>query len=108
VLEELDVDPPFAAALRASAAHCLPTPPATLLWLAACEERTAACYENAESLVWRDAGTLLATVGLTAHAMGLQAATLGVTGEPLISKTVWSMSVFGVGAMNLAQPAGVR
>jgi SagB-type dehydrogenase family enzyme len=108
VLEEMDTEPAMNSQLRGLAAHCLPVPPATLLWLAACSERTSACYENAESLVWRDSGGLLATLGLVAHALGLQAATVGVTGEPLISTTVWSMSMHGVGAINLALPDGVR
>lgn len=101
-LQELDVEPALSNALRSLAETCLPTTPATLLWLIACDERLAGRDEVAKSLVWRDAGALLSTIHLTAHALGLLAAPLEVTGEPQLSQITWSMPVCGVGAMNLA------
>jgi SagB-type dehydrogenase family enzyme len=41
-------------------------------------------YEHAESLVWRDAGALLATLHLTAMALGLNSTILGILGAELV------------------------
>lgn len=103
-LHELAVDSSTGSRLRSLAEECLPSQPATLIWLAACEERTASRYINGESLIWRDAGGLLATIALAAQALGLAAAQLGITGQPVIAQLPWSHAMFGVGAMNLSQP----
>lgn len=60
----------------------LPATSATLLILAAEPGKTAAKYEAAESLVWRDAGVLLGFLAVAAEALGLNYCPLGVTGEP--------------------------
>ena len=44
--------------------------------------KTASKYENPESLVWRDAGTLLGYMSLVAEALRLQFCPLGLTGDP--------------------------
>lgn len=42
--------------------------------------RTAALYENADSVVWRDAGCLLSTLHLTATWLGLGSCLMGLVG----------------------------
>ncbi len=76
----------------------LPAPDATLILLAAEVAKTAAKYESAASLVWRDAGALLATMGLTAHALDLGFCPLGVTGEPWVGRLLEQQGLSGVGA----------
>jgi SagB-type dehydrogenase family enzyme len=71
---------------------------ATIIMFAAQFDRTLSKYEYGESLVWRDAGALLATISLVAEAIGLHSCALGVTGEPLLSKLLRSNDrVVGVG-----------
>ena len=60
----------------------------TLLWFVAQFGRTASRYENPETLVWRDAGALLATIGLVSEALGLACCGVGATGEPLVSRAL--------------------
>lgn len=76
----------------------LPAPDATLVLLAAEVGKTAAKYDHPASLVWRDAGALLAVMGLAAHALGLGFCPLGVTGEPWVSRLLEQRGLFGVGA----------
>lgn len=71
---------------------------ATIIMFAAQFDRTLSKYEYGESLVWRDAGALLATISLVAEALGLHSCALGVTGEPLLSELLRSNDqVVGVG-----------
>lgn len=76
----------------------LSAPNATLILLAAEVGKTAAKYEHPASLVWRDAGALLAVMGLAAHAVSLGFCPLGVTGEPWVSGLLEQQGLFGVGA----------
>lgn len=57
---------------------------ATVLWFAAQPDRTMSKYRNAESLIWRDAGALLATCGIVAEALGLALTPVGLTGDSLL------------------------
>jgi nitroreductase len=59
-----------------------------LIALAAESGRTAAKYENAESLIWRDAGIALGYMSIVAEALGLTFCPLGVLGEPYVSAVV--------------------
>lgn len=56
----------------------------TTLQFVADVERAEAAYENGESLVWRDAGALLAVIALVADALGFAATPLGRVGETVI------------------------
>lgn len=76
----------------------LAAPEATLVLLVAEVGRTQAKYQHAASLVWRDAGALLATMGLAAHALSLDFCPLGVTGEPWASSLLEEHGLVGVGA----------
>lgn len=81
----LDCDTPVVERLAATAQEVLPHQRGVTMWFAAQFERTLSKYEHGESLVWRDAGALLATLHLTAEALGLSYCALGHTGEPVIS-----------------------
>ena len=76
----------------------LPAPHATVILLAAEVGKTAAKYDHPASLVWRDAGALLAVMGLAAHALSLAFCPLGVTGEPWVGRLLDQQGLFGVGA----------
>lgn len=76
----------------------LPAPEATLLLFAAEPGLTAAKYEAACSLVWRDAGALLGTMAMAAESLGLSFCPLGVTGEPWIGRLLDQPGLTGVGA----------
>lgn len=60
--------------------------------------KTMAKYKSACSLIWRDAGVLLAHLGLAAEALRLNFCALGVTGEPWVSSLDDQNRLFGVGA----------
>ena len=73
---------------------------ATLLWFAADYDLMNSKYEHSESLVWRDAGALLATICLVAEALKLGCCPIGITGEPYISAMLNSSGrVAGVGGI---------
>jgi SagB-type dehydrogenase family enzyme len=72
----------------------------TVVWFAADIAKTLANYEDGETLVWRDAGAMLATVSLAAEALNLNCCSLGSTGEPFISQIIPSnRSLYGVGGL---------
>lgn len=57
-----------------------------LLGLVAEPGKTAAKYENHETLVWRDAGVVLGYMSLVAEALGLTYCPLGITGQPFLTE----------------------
>jgi hypothetical protein len=59
--------------------------------------KTAAKYENSESLVWRDAGILQGSLALVAAALGLNYCLLGITGNPWITQLSDQGKLQGVG-----------
>jgi SagB-type dehydrogenase family enzyme len=76
----------------------VPVQDSKVVWFVAEFDRTLSRYKRGESLVWRDAGTLLGMVCLTAEALGLNCCPLGITGEPYISRILNSRRlVVGVG-----------
>jgi len=86
------------ADLLNSAGAAARTHAGTVLFFAAQVGRTRARYENPETLIWRDAGALTATVALVAEAIGAACTPLGMTGEPYISRLLSSGGeVTGVG-----------
>lgn len=93
---------------HASLQEVLTAPAATLVLLAAEVGRTAAKYDHAASLVWRDAGALLATMALAAHALSLAFCPLGVTGEPWTGRLLEEQGLVGVGAAFLGRPGSPR
>lgn len=70
---------------------------ATIIWFAAYPERTAAKYENHESLIWRDAGALTNSIHLTCTALKLNSCLIGSLGEPYVSDLF--SKAFGAGGL---------
>lgn len=95
---EIRVEPSLLESFIEFISEIVPVEEATIIMFAAQFDRTLSKYEYGESLVWRDAGTLLATISLVAEALGLHSCALGVTGEPLLSELLKSTGqVIGVG-----------
>lgn len=63
----------------------LPINEACIIWFAAQFDKTLSKYQDGESLVWLDAGCLLATTYLVAETLRLNCCAIGITGEPHIS-----------------------
>lgn len=59
--------------------------------------KTAAKYENPESLIWRDAGVLQGSLALVAAALGLNFCLLGITGNPWVTQLSDQGKLQGVG-----------
>jgi SagB-type dehydrogenase family enzyme len=78
---------------------------ATIVVFAAQIDKTLSKYECGESLVWRDAGAMDATMNLVAEALGLGYCALGTTGEPWLSQALNSAPfLYGVGGGVVGQP----
>lgn len=73
-----------AATAREESAALLPVDQGVLIALAAEPGKTAAKYENPESLVWRDAGAVLGYMSVAAEALGLSFCPLGILGERFV------------------------
>lgn len=70
---------------------------ATVLAFVAEPGLTAAKYENATSLVWRDAGVLQGTMALAAEGAGLPFRLLGATGDAQVAPLAEQGVLVGVG-----------
>jgi SagB-type dehydrogenase family enzyme len=84
--------------LRSAMYEVVPADQAVLLLLVAEPGMTAAKYADASSLIWRDAGVLLAGLIFAAEALGLNFVPLGVTGDPWAGQLVSQPGLYGVGA----------
>ncbi len=82
----------------------MPPQQGTVLWFAADQLRTATRYEHGESLVWRDAGALLATIGMAAEALNLHCCGYGITGDDWISRLLPPSRFVGVGGCVFGSP----
>ncbi|UMY49286.1 nitroreductase family protein [Pseudomonas azotoformans] len=85
------------AGLLEHSAKVLEGPSAVRLLFVAEPGKTLTKYDEGCSLVWRDAGALLAILALTAHAQGLTFCPLGITGEPWASALSDQGQLAGVG-----------
>ena len=87
------------AAARELAGHLLPLEQGALLGLVAEPGKTAAKYEDHETLIWRDAGVVLGYMSLVAEALGLAFCPLGITGQPYLTdylsdnSSLWSVGL---------------
>ena len=82
----------------------IPPEQATIILFGAQFERTLSVYKYGESLVWRDAGALIATLSLVAESLELNCCALGITGEPFLSQIVNSKGkVLGVGGLLIGE-----
>ncbi len=77
----------------------VPIDDGTLLWFVAHTQRTAAKYENSESLIWRDSGALINSMQLTCTALSLNSCPIGSLGEPYISDFFGVPDIFGAGGI---------
>ncbi len=80
----------------------------TRLLLAAEPGKTFAKYEQGESLIWRDAGVLLAMMAMVAEALGCAFCPLGITGEPWASHLAPTGILSGVGVALLGGADDLR
>lgn len=74
-----------AEASRDAAGRLVDLGQGTLIGLVAEPGKTAAKYENHETLVWRDAGVVLGYMSIIAEALGLTFCPLGITGQPYLT-----------------------
>ncbi|NWD69157.1 nitroreductase family protein [Pseudomonas gingeri] len=85
------------AGLLKHSSEVLEGPQAVRVLFVAEPGKTMAKYDEGYSLVWRDAGALLAVMALTAHAQGLNFCPLGITGEPWARSLADEGQLIGVG-----------
>ncbi|RZK34503.1 MAG: SagB/ThcOx family dehydrogenase [Hymenobacter sp.] len=85
-LYALSVDTEIVGALLSHVNTAVDMQDGVFLWLLAHPSRTAAKYEHAESLIWRDAGALLQQIQLTATALKLSSCPLGTLAEPFANQ----------------------
>lgn len=72
----------------------------TIIWFICHPDRTAAKYENSQSLVWRDAGVLIHSMQIACSALELNSCPVGTLGEPFISEGFSEKgNVFGIGGI---------
>lgn len=81
---------------------CLVADQATIIWFAAHLARTSVKYKNSESLVWRDAGSLIATIQLVATALRMKSCPVGTLGEPFFSNA-FNNNLFSAGGILLGR-----
>lgn len=70
----------------------------TIVWNVAEFQRSTSVYNNASALIYRDEGAVQATFGLVAEALNLNFCTIGVSGEPTISRLLMARErIRGIG-----------
>jgi len=86
---------------RASVAEMIGATTGTTLQLACDLDLLAACYDNPETLMWRDAGTLAATIAFAATALGMTSVVLGRTGSGVLTAAGIDPRLAAVGAVHV-------
>ena len=81
----------------------VPPQQGTVLCFAAEPARSASRYDNCESLVWRDAGSLAATVHIAAEALSLNCCVFGPLFQSWISHTLPRSGFIGMGGVIVGQ-----
>ena len=97
-LHDLADQMPMLEGLVEQARSIVADPEATLLWLVAEPGKTGAKYENAQSVVWRDAGVLQGYLVAVAAGLGLGTCLLGMTGQAWAARLADQGQLAGVGA----------
>ncbi|MEX5570402.1 hypothetical protein Q1J55_21580 [Pseudomonas syringae] len=85
------------AGLKDQCHDALSAEQATRLLLVAEPGKTSAKYQHGESLIWRDAGALLAFMAMIAEALDYSFCPLGITGEPWAGRLAPAGVLTGVG-----------
>jgi len=96
---------PANADLHASVCEVLDPVDGMIVQLVAEPGKVAAKYENPSSLIWRDAGALIAHLGLAASYLGLNCCALGIDGNAWASMLDPGRRLAGVGVMLVGSPA---
>ncbi len=105
VLSEMDVvDRSGLDTSVRSARELVPTANGLLAFLAADALRTAAAYDCSDSLLWRDAGCVIATLQLVAAWLGLAAVPLGILGADFVNAVAPDQGLVPVGVLVLGEP----
>ncbi|MCW3847388.1 hypothetical protein OF829_09050 [Sphingomonas sp. LB-2] len=86
---------------RASLAEMLDCGTGTTLQLACDVDLLEACYSNAGSLLWREAGALSATICQVATGLGLTSVMLGRTGDGILRAAGIDRRLVGAGAVQV-------
>jgi hypothetical protein len=86
---------------RANVGEILGTTAGTTIQFAADVALVDTCYENAGSLIWRDAGALAATMCLVAAALGFAATPVGRTGDAIVRAAGMPVAFAGAGAVHV-------
>ncbi|MFC0387624.1 nitroreductase family protein [Muricoccus vinaceus] len=98
-------EPGGAARLLTRLPQYLPQARGTMLVLLADRQLTAAAYRSPDSLLWRDAGALLATLQITAAGLGLGTCLLGLLGHEVARSLFPSGNrIVAVGACVVGRP----
>lgn len=95
------IDPSGIDANRASVAEMIGATTGTTLQLACDLDLLAACYDNPETLMWRDAGTLAVTIAFAATALGMTSVVLGRTGGDVLTAAGIDPRLTAVGAVHV-------
>lgn len=90
---------------RGDVAAILPGAEGAVLALVADPTRTGRAYNDSESLVWRDAGCLLATLHLCAEWLELSFCPLGILGQDLARAIAEPDIVFAAGVCLVGEAA---
>ena len=77
--------------------NVIPKQDGTIIWFIAQYLRTGSKYINPESLVWRDAGALLATISFAAEALKLNCCAYGLTGDNWVAEIFGGVGLGGAG-----------
>lgn len=75
----------------------------TTLQLVADTARIASCYDNYETLLWRDAGALTMTLCLVAEALGMTALPLGRIGTDIVQAFGLEEPIVALGAVHIGE-----
>jgi SagB-type dehydrogenase family enzyme len=98
-LNELKLDEGLTSPFIDHINESLPIGDATIIWLIAHSDRTAAKYTNPESLIWRDAGALLQSIQMTCTALGIGSCPIGSLAEPFISQLFNPVTIISAGGI---------
>lgn len=102
-LAKLNVNQKTLIELLININNIVPKQNATIIWFGAQFDRISSKYKYGESLVWRDAGALLATLSFVAESLDLNYCPVGITGEPYFSKMLRTKKVIGVGGIYIGE-----
>ena len=105
-LREARVKPDAWRAFRRDVARAAPKGRGTMILLVADSAATAARYDHCESLVYRDAGCMIATIQLTAGALGMSCIPIGFKGEGFVDALRLDRNrFFPCGILSAGQPS---